>query len=66
MDVELARGRRAAPGVLPGVSERSARRGERREGTVAAAARPEIAEVYEALVTGTRDYLREERVPLPR
>jgi NAD+ synthase (glutamine-hydrolysing) len=42
--------------VLSGVSERPARRGARREGAIAAPL-PEIAEVYEALVTGTRDYL---------
>jgi NAD+ synthase (glutamine-hydrolysing) len=49
----------AAPGAqaLPGISERPTHRGQRRAGTVAPAL-PELAEVYGALVTGTRDYLK--------
>ena len=58
------RGAAATPGVLPG-RERAAG-SPRPRGARARSPQPlgEIAEVYEALVTGTRDYLREERVPL--
>ena len=55
VDVEVQEGRGVAR-VLPGVSERPAHRGARRDGTIAVPL-PDIDEVYEALVTGTRDYL---------
>jgi NAD+ synthase (glutamine-hydrolysing) len=59
VDVDVPEGR-GDEVDLAGVSARPPRRGPRREGAIAMPLE-EIAEVYEALVTGTRDYLVKNR-----
>jgi NAD+ synthase (glutamine-hydrolysing) len=61
LDVDVADAR-GAPRALPGIEARPVAHAPRRDGAVAPPLEP-LAEVYEALVTGTRDYLRKNRFP---